>query len=178
MRRADRLFDIIQVLRTAARPVTAAVLAERLEVTARTIYRDIADLQASRVPIEGAPGVGYVLRRGFDLPPLMFTSEEIDAIAVGARLVRRLKDAKLQAAAERVLGKFDRCRAAGFARAPCRDALLRLGRQRAGGFGRRFCRIAAARSTTPAKSRSPMPTKRAGAPGARSGRWRWPIMSM
>ncbi len=106
MRRADRLFDIIQVLRTAARPVTAAMLAERLEVTARTIYRDIADLQASRVPIEGAPGVGYVLRRGFDLPPLMFTSEEIDAIAVGARLVRRLKDAKLQAAAERVLGKL------------------------------------------------------------------------
>ncbi|MGH7060918.1 MAG: helix-turn-helix transcriptional regulator, partial [Stellaceae bacterium] len=106
MRRADRLFDIIQVLRAAARPVTAAALAERLEVTARTIYRDIADLQASRVPIEGAAGIGYVLRRGFDLPPLMFTSEEIDAIAVGARLVRRLKDAKLQAAAESVLGKL------------------------------------------------------------------------
>jgi arginine repressor len=67
MRRADRLFDIIQTLRTAARPVTAAALAEGFEVTVRTVYRDIAALQASRVPIEGAAGLGYVLRRGFDL---------------------------------------------------------------------------------------------------------------
>jgi predicted DNA-binding transcriptional regulator YafY len=82
MRRADRLFDIIQVLRTATRPVTAAALAVELEVAPRTVYRDIATLQARRVPIEGAPGLGYVLRRGFDLPPLMFTSEEIEAIVV------------------------------------------------------------------------------------------------
>jgi predicted DNA-binding transcriptional regulator YafY len=106
MRRADRLFDIIQTLRTAARPMTAAALADKLEVTVRTIYRDIAALQASRVPIEGAAGLGYVLRRGFDLPPLMFTTEEIDAIAVGVRLLRRLRDPKLQAAAESVLGKL------------------------------------------------------------------------
>lgn len=106
MRRADRLFDVIQILRTAARPMTAATLADRLEVTVRTIYRDIAALQASRVPIEGATGLGYVLRRGFDLPPLMFTQEEIDAIAVGARLTRRLRDPKLQQAAESVLGKL------------------------------------------------------------------------
>jgi predicted DNA-binding transcriptional regulator YafY len=105
MRRADRLFDIIQSLRGAAGPLTAAALAERLEVTARTIYRDIAALQASRVPIEGEPGVGYILRRGFDLPPLMFTPDEIDAIAVGARHVRRLRDPKLQRAAESVLAK-------------------------------------------------------------------------
>src|SRR5207302_5316110 len=105
MRRADRLFDIIQKLRAAPRPLTAAGLAEELEVTARTIYRDVASLQASRVPIEGAPGIGYVLRRGFDLPPLMFTADEIDAIAVGARHVRRLRDAKLQQAAESVLAK-------------------------------------------------------------------------
>lgn len=105
MRRADRLFDIIQTLRVASQPLTAAALAEPLEVTARTIYRDIAALQASRVPIEGAPGIGYVLRRGFDLPPLMFTSDEIDAIAVGARHVRRLRDPKLQQAAESVLAK-------------------------------------------------------------------------
>src|SRR2546421_10744731 len=97
MRRADRLFDIIQSLRAAPRPLTAASLAEELEVTPRTIYRDVASLQASRVPIEGAPGIGYVLRRGFDLPPLMFTSDEIDAIAVGARHVRRLRDPKLAA---------------------------------------------------------------------------------
>src|SRR5271165_4209021 len=91
MRRADRLFDIIQALRTTPHPVTAAALAEQLEVTVRTIYRDIAALQGSRVPIEGAPGLGYVLRRGFDLPPLMFTAEEADAIAVGLRLLRRLR---------------------------------------------------------------------------------------
>src|SRR5262249_31376899 len=105
MRRADRLFDIIQTLRAGREPVTAATLARELEVTERTVYRDIATLQARRVPIEGAPGIGYVLRRGFDLPPLMFTSDEIDAIAVGARLVRRIRDSKLQAAAARVLDK-------------------------------------------------------------------------
>jgi predicted DNA-binding transcriptional regulator YafY len=105
MRRADRLFDIIQRLRTAGRPMTAAALAEDLEVTARTVYRDVATLQARRVPIEGAPGIGYVLRRGFDLPPLMFTTEEIEAIAVGARLVSRTGDPALQDAAERVLSK-------------------------------------------------------------------------
>src|ERR1700758_1288787 len=100
MRRADRLFDIIQALRTTPHPVTAAALAEQLEVTVRTIYRDIAALQGSRVPIEGAPGLGYVLRRGFDLPPLMFTTEEVDAIAIGVRLLRRLRDPTLQRAAE------------------------------------------------------------------------------
>lgn len=105
MRRSDRLFDIIQHLRTASRPTTAATLAEELEVTPRTIYRDIATLQARRVPIEGAAGVGYVLRKGFDLPPLMFTVEEIEAIAVGARMVRRLRDPKLQEAADSVFSK-------------------------------------------------------------------------
>src|SRR6516162_10692660 len=106
MRRADRLFDIIQNLRTASQPITAAALAEKLEVTARTIYRDIAALQGSRVPIEGAPGLGYVLRRGYDLPPLMFTIEETDAIALGVRLLRRLRDPKLEAAAQSVLAKL------------------------------------------------------------------------
>ena len=105
MRRSDRLFDIIQRLRTAGRPTTAATLAAELEVTPRTVYRDIATLQARRVPIEGAAGVGYVLRKGFDLPPLMFTIDEVEAIAVGARLVRRLKDPKLQEAANAVLAK-------------------------------------------------------------------------
>lgn len=107
MRRADRLFDIIQILRTASGPVTAAALARELEVTPRTVYRDMATLQARRVPIEGAAGLGYVLRRGFDLPPLMFTAEEIEAIAVGARLLRRTGDAGLQAAAASVLSKVE-----------------------------------------------------------------------
>jgi predicted DNA-binding transcriptional regulator YafY len=105
MRRADRLFDILLSLRAASRPVTAATLAERLEVTTRTIYRDIAALQARRVPIEGEAGVGYILRRGFELPPLMFTIDEIDAIAVGVRLLRRLRDPGLQDAAASVLAK-------------------------------------------------------------------------
>jgi predicted DNA-binding transcriptional regulator YafY len=105
MRRSDRLFDIIQRLRTASKPTTAAALAEELEVTPRTVYRDIATLQARRVPIEGAAGVGYVLRKGFDLPPLNFTIDEAEAIAVGARLVQRLKDPALQDAANAVLAK-------------------------------------------------------------------------
>src|SRR5438105_15531659 len=105
MPRSDRLFDIIQALRGAKKPMTAAALAEALEVTPRTVYRDVATLQARRVPIEGAPGLGYVLRRGFDLPPLMFTPDEIEAIAVGARLVSRTGDPGLQDAAERVLSK-------------------------------------------------------------------------
>ena len=105
MRRADRLFDILQTLRVATKPMTAATIAEGLKITVRTVYRDIAALQASRIPIEGAPGIGYVLRRGFDLPPLMFTDDEIDAIAVGARLVCRLRDSGLQRAAESVLAK-------------------------------------------------------------------------
>ena len=85
--------------------MTAAAIAAELEVTERTIYRDIASLQASRIPIEGARGIGYVLREGFDLPPLMFTADEVDAIAVGARLVRRLRDPGLQKAANSVLAK-------------------------------------------------------------------------
>lgn len=106
MRRADRLFDIIQALRRASGPLTAAQLAAQLEVTVRTVYRDIASLQASRVPIEGAAGLGYLLRQGFDLPPLMFTRDEIEAILVGARLIKRTGDPGLQAAAEGVLSKL------------------------------------------------------------------------
>jgi predicted DNA-binding transcriptional regulator YafY len=106
MRRADRLFDVIQALRTAKSPVTAAQLADWLEVTVRTIYRDIAVLQARRIPIEGAPGIGYVLRRGFELPPVMFSPDELDAIAIGVRMVRRLRDPALDIAAASVLSKI------------------------------------------------------------------------
>jgi predicted DNA-binding transcriptional regulator YafY len=105
MRRSDRLFDIIQTLRTATKPMTAASLAERLEVNVRTIYRDVATLQARRVPIEGAAGFGYMLRRGFDLPPLMFTTDEIEAVAVAMRMLRRTGDRGLQSAAKSVLSK-------------------------------------------------------------------------
>jgi predicted DNA-binding transcriptional regulator YafY len=106
MRRADRLFDIIQVLRLARTPVTAATIAAELEVTPRTVYRDIATLQARRVPIEGAAGLGYVLRRGFELPPLMFTEDEAEAIVVGLRLLPRTGDAALTQSAKNVLTKL------------------------------------------------------------------------
>jgi predicted DNA-binding transcriptional regulator YafY len=100
------MFEIIQLLRRAAKPVTAQALAETLEVVPRTVYRDIAALQAMRVPIEGEAGIGYVMRRGFDLPPLMFTAEEVEAIVVGLSLLRRTGDVGLQAAARRVTAKI------------------------------------------------------------------------
>jgi predicted DNA-binding transcriptional regulator YafY len=105
LRRADRLFDILRILRVASQPVTAASIADELEVTVRTVYRDVATLQARRVPIEGAAGIGYVLRRGFDLPPLMFTEDEAEAIAVGVRMLARTGDPGLLKAAESVLSK-------------------------------------------------------------------------
>src|SRR6185312_3686976 len=83
MRRADRLFQIIQVLRRSRRPVTADAMAAELETSKRTIYRDIADLMGQRVPIRGEAGIGYVLDAGFDLPPLMLTPDEIEAAVLG-----------------------------------------------------------------------------------------------
>jgi predicted DNA-binding transcriptional regulator YafY len=86
MRRADRLFRIVQYLR-GRRLTTAALLAGRLGVSLRTVYRDVRDLSLSGVPIEGEAGVGYRLKAGFDVPPLMFTLNEIEALAIGARMV-------------------------------------------------------------------------------------------
>lgn len=107
-RRADRLFQLIQVLRRQrGRAVTAQIIAAELEVSVRTVYRDVSDLQAQRVPIEGEAGVGYVLRDGFDLPPLMFTEDEIDALVVGARIVQSWADPALAAAAGDVLAKVE-----------------------------------------------------------------------
>jgi predicted DNA-binding transcriptional regulator YafY len=106
MRRADRLFQIIQILRRR-KLTTAQRLAEELEVSGRTIYRDIQDLMCAGVPIEGEAGVGYVLRRGFDLPPLMFTHEELEALVLGSRIVSSWADAALARAAQDVLMKVD-----------------------------------------------------------------------
>ncbi|SLN39253.1 HTH domain protein [Pseudoruegeria aquimaris] len=106
MRRADRLFRIVQALR-GGRLLTAARLAERLEVSERTIYRDIADLVGSGVPIEGEAGVGYVMRAGYDLPPLMFTRDELVALVAGARMVREWGGAAMALAAEEALVKID-----------------------------------------------------------------------
>ena len=101
MTRSTRLFDIIQILRAAPAPVTARALADELEVVPRTIYRDIAALQAMRVPVEGEAGIGYVMRAGFDLPPLMFTAEELEALYVGMALLHRTGDPGLERAARR-----------------------------------------------------------------------------
>ena len=106
MRRADRLFEIIQLLRRR-KLVRARDLAARLEVSERTIYRDTRDLMASRVPIEGEAGVGYALRQGFDLPPLMFDEHEIEALVLGARIVESWTDAKLADAAANVIAKVE-----------------------------------------------------------------------
>lgn len=106
MRRADRLFQIVQHLR-GGRLLTAAMLSERLEVSERTIYRDIADLIGSGVPIEGEAGVGYLMRSGYDLPPLMFDRDEIIALVAGARMIRAWGGASMARAAEEALIKID-----------------------------------------------------------------------
>lgn len=106
MRRADRLFEIIQFMRQ--RPLTRARdLAEKLEVSERTIYRDIADLMATGVPIEGEAGIGYVMRAGYDLPPLMFKEAEIEALVLGARIVQSWADQELAEAAGNVIAKVE-----------------------------------------------------------------------
>lgn len=106
MSRFYRLFEIVQILRAAPQPVTAAELARRLEVTPRTVYRDMAALQARSVPVAGAAGIGYVMGKGFDLPPLAFSAEEADAIAVGLALVRRTGDQGLEKAAAGAAAKI------------------------------------------------------------------------
>lgn len=105
MRRADRLFRIVQALR-GGRLRTARQLAETLEVSERTIYRDIVDLQASGVPVEGASGLGYVMADGYDLPPLMFTRDEIVALVAGARLIRAWGGLTMAGSAEEALVKI------------------------------------------------------------------------
>ena len=106
MSRSTRMFDIIQLLRSAKQPVTAQHIADTLEVTPRTIYRDVASLQAMRVPIDGAAGLGYIMRPGFDLPPVNFDVEEAEAITVGLSLLSRTGDKGLVRAARRAAAKL------------------------------------------------------------------------
>lgn len=105
MRRADRLFEIVQTLR-GRRLTTARQLAEWLGVSERTIYRDVADLAASGVPIDGEAGVGYRIRPGFDLPPLMFSFNEIEALTIGARFVESWGGPGLAQGARSALAKI------------------------------------------------------------------------
>jgi len=106
MRRADRLFRIVQFLRLG-RMLTAQRLAVKLQVSVRTIYRDVQDLQLSGIPIEGEAGVGYTLRRDMDLPPLMFTRGELTAMVLGARLVKAWGGAENVIAAEQALQRIE-----------------------------------------------------------------------
>ncbi|MBV9814311.1 MAG: HTH domain-containing protein, partial [Alphaproteobacteria bacterium] len=106
MRPADRLFQIIQILRRTPKPITAEALADELGTSKRTVYRDIADLIGQRVPIRGEAGIGYVLQPGLDLPPLMLTQEEIEAAVLGAQWVARHSDAELARAAQDLIAKI------------------------------------------------------------------------
>ena len=106
MSRAQRLLDLIQVLRRHRRPVSGAALAEEVGVSLRTLYRDIATLQAQGAHIDGEAGVGYVLRPGFMLPPLMFSEDEIEALVLGSRWVAERTDTPLGDAARNALAKI------------------------------------------------------------------------
>jgi predicted DNA-binding transcriptional regulator YafY len=106
MSRAERLLDLMQNLRRRRAPVAGAALAEELGISLRTLYRDIAALQAQGATIEGEAGFGYVLKPGFTVPPLMFTLEEVEAVALGARWVEGRADKGLSAAARNALAKI------------------------------------------------------------------------
>src|SRR3546814_19997929 len=106
MSRSERLFDLLQALRRHRRPVSGKVLAQETGVSIRTLYRDIASLQAQGAMIEGEPGVGYVLKPGFLLPPLMFPPEELEALVLGSRWVAERADHQLRDAAGRALTGF------------------------------------------------------------------------
>lgn len=105
MTRTERLLELLQILRRHRRPVTGATLAADLGISARTLYRDIATLQAQGAGIEGEPGLGYVLRDGYLLPPLMFSKGELEALALGCRWVASRDDAVLALEARNVLAK-------------------------------------------------------------------------
>lgn len=107
MRRADRLFLLIHALRGRRSAMTAQQLAQTLQVSLRTIYRDVADLQLSGVPIEGEAGVGYMLRKGADIPPLMFNADELEAMVVGTRFVRAFGGERLGRNATAALLKIE-----------------------------------------------------------------------
>ena len=106
MSRTERLFDLLQILRSHRRPVTGQTLADELGVSIRTLYRDIGTLQGQGADIEGEPGLGYVLKPGFMLPPLMFSEEEIEALVLGSKWVADRADARLGSAANQALAKI------------------------------------------------------------------------
>lgn len=123
MSRASRLLELMELLRQRRTPIPAAELAERLDVSVRTLYRDIATLQEQGADIQGEPGIGYVLRPGFTLPPLMFTADEIEALVLGSRWVEVRGDGRLSGAASSALAKVRGVLPAGL-RASVDEAIL------------------------------------------------------
>lgn len=107
MRRGDRLFEIIEILRRARGPISAETIGAELDVTKRTVYRDIAALVAQRVPIRGEAGIGYVLEAGFHMPPLMLTADEIEAAVLGAQWVQTRGEPDLARAASQLIAKIE-----------------------------------------------------------------------
>ncbi len=126
MRRADRLFQLVHLLR-ARRHATGDGLARELRVSTRTVYRDVADLQRSGVPIRGEAGVGYRLDRGFELPPLCFTSEELEGLVLGARIVAAWGDPELAGAVGRAMSRIEAALPAGLRRVLLDTALFAPG---------------------------------------------------
>ena len=106
MCRTERLFQIIQILRSAGSPITGRQLADELEISLRTLYRDMAELAAQRVPVTGEAGMGYVLDQGYDMPPLMLTADELEAAALGAAMVAAQGDPSLARAARDLVSKL------------------------------------------------------------------------
>ncbi len=106
MRRADRLLQIVQILRRESKPVSAQAIAKELEVTQRTIYRDMVAMESIRVPVRGEAGVGYMLEDGYDLPPLIFNTDELEALMLGARFVEMNGDPDQAKAAKNMTAKI------------------------------------------------------------------------
>src|SRR5437899_2828777 len=172
MSRAQRLLDLIQLLRGYRRPVSGAVLAEALGISLRTLYRDIETLNGQGAQIDGEPGVGYVLRPGFMLPPLMFSEDEIEAIVLGSRWVAVRTDAALSGAARSALAKISAVLPPDLKDGLDTSGLL-IGPGQAIAAGDANCRSFARRSGPSANCGSAISTVMDAAPGARSGRSRW-----
>ena len=172
MRRADRLFQIIQILRRK-KLVRARDLAEKLEVSERTIYRDIRDLVGSGVPIDGEAGVGYVLRKGYDLPPLMFNERELEALVLGARIIESWTDPEMAESAANVIAKIEAVIPEELRSHMAQTALLAPAEHYAEPLAV-DPRMVRPRCATVASWPSSTGTGRSAGPAAASGLWRWP----
>jgi predicted DNA-binding transcriptional regulator YafY len=177
MSRTERLFTLLQALRQHRFPVSGASLAAELGVSLRTLYRDIATLQAQGAHIEGEPGLGYVLRPGFMLPPLMFSAEEIEALVLGSQWVAKRTDTQLGRAAQNALAKISAVLPAEMRHCLDSSSLLVGSPSQAEADAvdlsiiRQAIRVGTSWASTTV-------TCRARSPSAPSGRWPWAISTM